>query len=79
MTRVATTRGEADADEDGRGVSAPPHNTRIPFGVYGKKMEVRDRFAFSGWTVNPMCALNIAEEAVDAGEDRFEIALTGEA
>ena len=42
-------------------------------------MERRDRFGFSGWAVHPKCALNTAEEASDAGEDRFGIEVIGEA
>ena len=42
-------------------------------------MDIRDRFAFSGWAVHPRCALITAEGVVDAGEDMFGIAMIGEA
>ena len=42
-------------------------------------MEIHDRFAFSGWVIHPRCALNTAEGAVDAGEDKFRIDVIGEA
>ena len=79
MTRVATTLGEAEADEDGRDASSPQQNWRIPCEVCGETMERRDRYGFSGWAVHPMCALNTAEGASDAGEDRFGIEVIGKA
>ena len=42
-------------------------------------MDIRGRLACSGWEVYPRFALNTAEGAVDAGEDRFGVAVTGEA
>ena len=45
----------------------------------GDTIERRDRFGFSGWAVHPRCALNTAEGTSDAGEDRFEIEVIGEA
>ena len=60
-------------------LSAPPQNIRTPYGACGDDMEIHDRLTFSGWTVHPRCSLNTAEGTVDAGEDRFEIAATGEA
>lgn len=79
LTRVATTRGEADADEDWRGASAPPQNIRMPCGVCDEIIEIHDRLAFSGWTVHPRCELNTAEGACDVVEDRFRIEVIGEA
>ena len=73
LTRVTTMRGETDADEDGRGAYAPQQNIRMPCRVCGENMERRDRFGFSRWAVYPRCALNTAEGASDAGEDRFGI------
>ena len=79
LARVATATGEADADEDWRGASAPPQNIRTPCGVCSENMEIHDSFAFSESAVHPRCALNTAEGAVGAGEDTFGIAVTGEA
>ena len=78
MTRVATTIRKAEADEDGRGEPSPQQNRRMPFGVCGDTMERRDKFGFSGWAVHPRYALNTAEGASDAGEDRFGIEVVGE-
>ena len=79
LTRVTTTIREADADKDERSASAPQQNRRMPCGSYGENMEMHDRFGFSEWAVHPRFALNTAEGASDAGEDRFGIDLIGEA
>ena len=79
LTRVATTTREAEADEDGRGEPSPQQNKRMSCGVCGDTMERRDRFCFSRWTVHRRCALNTAEGASDAGDDRFGIEVIGEA
>ena len=79
MTRVTTSRGEADADEDGRGASVPQQNVRMPIWVCGENIERHDRFGLSGSAVHPRCALNTAEGASYAGEDRFGIEVIGEA
>ena len=42
-------------------------------------MDIRGRLACSGWEVYPRFALNTAEGAVDAGEDKFRIDVIGEA
>ena len=52
---------------------------RMPCGVCGDNMERRHRFGFSGWAVHPRCALNTAEGASDANEDRFGIEVIREA
>ena len=75
----ATTRGEADADEDWRGASALPQHIPTPCGVCCENMEILDAFTFSRWAIHPRCALNTAEGAVDAGEDKLRIAAAGEA
>ena len=77
LTRVATTIREAEADEDGRGASSPQQNRIMSCGVCGEVMERRDVLDFSGWTIHPRCALNTAEGASDAGEDRFGIEVIG--
>ena len=77
LTRVATTIREAEADEDGRGEPSPQQNKRMSCGVCGEVMERRDVLDFSGWTIHPRCALNTAEGASDAGEDRFGIEVIG--
>ena len=79
LTRVATTIREAEADEDGRGGPSPQQNRRMSCGVCGDTMERRDKFGFSGWAVHPRCALNTAEGASDADEDRFGTEVIGEA
>ena len=77
MIRVATTIREAEADEDGRGAPSPQQNRRMPCGMCGDTIERRDVLDFSGWTIHPRCALNTAEGASDAGEDRFGIEVIG--
>ena len=55
LARVATTRGQANAnaDEDKRGAFTPQQNTRMPCGVYAENLEIRVRLAFSGWAAHP--------------------------
>ena len=79
MARVAKTPGEADAEEDGRGESAPQHHIRITCGARGQKIEKRDFFAFWGWAGHRRCALITAEGAGDAGEDTLGVEVVREA
>ena len=79
LTRVTTSRGEADADEDGRGASVPQQNVRMPIWVCGENIERHDRFGLSGSAVHPRCALHNAVAASDAGEDWFGTEVIGEA